>query len=167
MSEIIIRPLSDHDSIAALTELLHRAYEPHLAKGFNFAAATQTEAETQARAETGECYVAVDGEKLVGTVLLSIFNGAGGCDTYNRAGVAVLGQFAVAPDYQNRDLGRRLMETIEQRAKAQGATDIALSTAEEVPELMAWYQRKGYDPVEYITWPGRNYRSAILSKTLG
>ena len=64
----LIRPLAARDSLKDLTALLHRAYAPLAEQGLNFTAAKQTAATTRKRAAEGQCFVAVAGHELVGTV---------------------------------------------------------------------------------------------------
>jgi hypothetical protein len=63
---ITIRPLEPADSIAELTELLHRAYAGLLAMGLRFTATHQDADETARRIAGGECYVAVHDGRLAG-----------------------------------------------------------------------------------------------------
>ena len=63
-----IRLLAARDSTAALTQLLHRAYEPLARQGLNFTAATQPVETTQQRAAEGQCFVAESRGRIVGTV---------------------------------------------------------------------------------------------------
>ena len=58
---VLIRPIEPGDSIAELTELLHRAYAPLAELGFQYVACHQTEETTRRRIASGECHVAVAG----------------------------------------------------------------------------------------------------------
>ena len=164
---IAIRPLEPHDSIDELTALLHRAYAPLGAMGLNYTAVDQTPSDTRSRIGKGICFIAVDGGgRLVGTVLFQPSLTATGSPWLARADVAHLGQFGVEPDLQRHGLGARLMDTVEARARALNAVEIALDTAEPAAHLIAWYSRRGYRFIEYAQWRGKRYRSVIMSKTL-
>jgi ribosomal protein S18 acetylase RimI-like enzyme len=86
---------------------------------------------------------------------------------YDRPEVASLGQFAVLPSHQSVGIGRRLSDAEELRAAESGAEEIALDTAEEASHLVSWYERCGYRFVEHAQWPGKAYRSVIVSKAIG
>jgi hypothetical protein len=67
-----IRLLADTDSLDELTELLHRAYAPLGARGLTLhGRKPRCRADAQAR----ECYVLVDGSKIVGIDLLGDLSG--------------------------------------------------------------------------------------------
>jgi ribosomal protein S18 acetylase RimI-like enzyme len=85
---------------------------------------------------------------------------------YARPGVALCGQFAVAPELQRRGHGSKLMDFVERRAAAIGASELALDTSERADHLIRFYTNRGYRFVEYIQHEGETYRSAIFSKTL-
>jgi uncharacterized damage-inducible protein DinB/GNAT superfamily N-acetyltransferase len=167
-----IRPLAARDSFEALTGLLHRAYRPLAAQGLNFAAATQSTESTRRRAAEGQCFVAVAGAELVGTVTV--------CGPYDEEtapwtaevpwfrerDTAHFHQFAVDPQWQRRGLGRRLVQACEQWARKSGYRRMALDTAEPAAELRGLYQRLGYADVGQVQWQGRSYRSVIMQKSL-
>lgn len=43
---------------------------------------------------------------------------------------------------------------------------MALDTAEPAQHLRDWYTSLGYRLVDYAQWPGKTYRSVIMSKRL-
>jgi ribosomal protein S18 acetylase RimI-like enzyme len=122
-----IRPLRSTDCLAALTALLHRAYAPLGAMGLNYTAVDQTVEVTRKRCAAGTCFVAVDSERIVGTVTV-----AGPHDPLRQAGwaeqtpwfcrhdAAHLHQLAVEPVLQGSGLGRRLLAQCVDWARAQG-----------------------------------------------
>lgn len=159
------RLLAPTDSLDELTDLLHAAYARLSALGFNYTAVDQTVDVTRQRIASGECYVAVDGSKLIGTIMFR--RRPRGCAWYEQDHVAGVGQFAVHPDWQGQRIGLALMAIAEERARASGATELAVDTSEGAAHLIAWYTRLGYRPVDHAQWEGKTYRSVILSKTLG
>jgi uncharacterized damage-inducible protein DinB/GNAT superfamily N-acetyltransferase len=167
-----IRLLAARDSLDALTELLHRAYAPLAARGMNFTAATQDTATTQQRMAEGQCFVAEQQRRLVGTVTV-----CGPYDPHTSPWVANVPafrdrdtahfhQFAVAPELQRQGLGRRLVAACEQWARERGYKRMALDTAEPATELRALYRRLGYEEVAHVQWQGKHYRSVVMEKPL-
>lgn len=162
---LVIRALAETDSLAELTALLHAAYAQLGQLGFNYTAVDQGEDETRRRIAGGECYVACEDGRLIGTIMF-YRNSKGHHPWYSRPDVATVGQFAVAPAFQKRGIGARLMALAEDRAVATGAAEIALDTSEGATHLIAWYTRLGYRRVAHAQWTGKTYRSVILSKAL-
>jgi GNAT superfamily N-acetyltransferase len=166
MDGIVIRPLGPEDSLAELTELLHRAYAPLAARGLRYVASWQDERITGYRIEDATCFVAVDGDRLVGTVTVKRPRECAGCAWLAREDVAVIGQFAVEPALQGRGIGAALLAAAERRAAEEGFAEAALDTAEAATELIAWYAARGYRPVGRADWDATNYLSVVMSKTL-
>ncbi|HVZ35703.1 MAG TPA: GNAT family N-acetyltransferase [Polyangiaceae bacterium] len=178
-STVRVRRLEPEDSLAHLTELLHRAYKQHADRGIKALAAFQPEAVTRNRVATGECYVATHLGKVVGTILFkdapaTQASGVGGANVINwfhrpprpEGGVASFSQFAVEPQMQGKGIGSVLMAKAEQRAAETGAAELALSTPEPAAWLIQMYERRGYRVVEHVQWKETNYTSSIMSKTL-
>ncbi len=161
-----IRLLGSDDSLHALTALLHRAYARLGAMGLNYTAVDQDEATTARRVAGGHCLVAHWQGRLAGTVLLQPTYARNDCDYFTRPGVAALHQFAVEPGLQGHGIGRALMEAGETWARAQGFQELALDTAEPATHLVALYRSLGYEPVGHVHWPGKVYRSVVMSKRL-
>jgi GNAT superfamily N-acetyltransferase len=164
--EPALRLLTHNDSISELTDLLHRAYRPLADAGMRFLASHQDENTTRRRCSEGECWILEKSKRLVGTIT---WRPGGSCPQaiwYRRQDVAIFGQFAVAPELQGRGVGSRLLSLMESRAKERGFSRSACDTSERAGQLIAFYTRKGYSPVEHVQWEETNYRSVILSKTL-
>lgn len=164
--ETQVRPLRRQDSIEELTSVLHRSYAALAGMGLNYTAANQTADTTRRRVEHGQCFVAVDGTRLVGTILVNsvVPNPLGDC--YGRPHVASIHQFGVAPEFQGRGLGSLLLTQAEAWVKKLGFAEVALDAAESAPQLVAFYVRRGYRSVGRIQWSGKSYRSIIMSKEL-
>lgn len=164
---IEIRLFAPDDDVRSLTALLHRAYARLGEMGLKFKAVDQSDDVTRHRMAAGECYVAIAGTTLVGTVLFIPPLRTMGTPWLDRPDIASLHQLGVEPSLQSSGLGTKLMEWAETRAAACGAKEIALDTAEPATHLQAWYASRGYRPIEFAQWAHTNYRSIIMSKPLG
>lgn len=165
--DIEVRPFTPDDDVSLLTSLLHRAYAQLGEKGWKFKAVNQTDDVTRQRVAAGECYVAVAGGRLVGTVLYVPPLRTSGTPWLDRPDVASIHQLGVDPALQQSGLGTRLMKYAEARAAICGAREIALDTAEPATHLRDWYASRGYRPIKFAQWAHTNYRSIIMSKSLG
>ena len=166
MQHVHVRAARPTDDIDALTDLLHRAYAVLGAMGFNYTAVDQTPEVTRARLAKGLGLVALEQERIVGTVTFHYPGWSAGTRCLERKDVAHFGQFAVEPDLQKRGLGSMLMDHVEVAARVTGATEIALDTAEGAAHLIRWYGQRGYRTIEVAQWRGKTYRSVIMSKAL-
>jgi GNAT superfamily N-acetyltransferase len=165
--EFIIRKFDkETDSVKELTELLHKAYKRLADMGLRFVATYQDDEQTKERMAKGECFIIKDDDKLIATVML--YNGGKQyeCEWYQNPGIAVFGQFAVEPSYQNTGIGSSIMNFVEERAKQNGADELALDTSEKALHLIEYYKKRGYRFVQYHRWDVVNYRSVVMSKKL-
>jgi GNAT superfamily N-acetyltransferase len=164
---VTVRPLQPADSISDVTRLLHRAYASLAAQGFRFWASHQSDENTRQRIAEGDCLVALQEGRIVGTITLKKKALTKGSPWYDRPEVASFGQFAVDPELQRRGIGSTLLGAVERLAVREGVQELALDTAEGAAPLIEMYSRKGFRFIEYVDWrPDTNYRSVILSKRL-
>ena len=169
---IELRRLAARDSLDAITELLHRAYAPLAERGLNFTAATQDVATTQRRIAEGQCFVAEQAGRIVGTVTacgpydLNTARWAAPVKAFRDRDTAHFHQFAVEPGMQRRGIGRRLVAACEQWARERGYKRLALDTAEGATELRALYRHLGYVDTDRVQWAGKTYGSVIMDKAL-
>lgn len=163
--KISIRPWQPTDNVVELTALLNGAYQKLADQGFRFLASYQDAETTRRRLKKGECLVAVMDGKLVGTITFYPEE-KGRHFWYKHPMVSKFGQFAVAPALQSAGVGGMLLDFVEDRARRNGFSELALDTAEKAVGLVAWYTKRGYRFIDFVQWTNANYRSVILSKRL-
>lgn len=161
-----IRERGDDVSLDDLTALLHRAYARLGAMGLNYTAVDQTADVTSRRIAGGRCFVAEWSGRLVGTIVVQPTYASSDCAYFTRPGVAAVHQFGVDPAAQGRGVGRALLAACEGWAREQGFRELALDTAEQATHLVDLYTRLGYQPVGFVQWPGKVYRSVVMSRPL-
>jgi len=172
MTNTVIRPLHAGDSLEQLTVLLHKAYAALGRQGWNFTAVDQPVELTKKRIGQGQCFVAFDGDKLVGTVLVRgryrpvADSWCLETPWYFRRDTAILSQYAVDPECQVQGLGAKLMQTAEAFAQSQGYIHLALDTAKPARHLRSRYEGSGYRPVKEVRWEGKTYHSIVMVKPL-
>lgn len=52
------------------------------------------------------------------------------------------------------------------RGAAYFERELAMDTAEQAKHRIEFYERLGYRPVGWVQWPGKVYRSVVVSKHL-
>ncbi|MFB7950055.1 GNAT family N-acetyltransferase, partial [Kitasatospora phosalacinea] len=163
--QLVARQFANDDSVEDLTGLLHRAYASHAAAGRVFFASYQSAEVTAIRLGKGECWLALRGDELAGTVTLTAsYQVPDGYPAPARAGS--FWQLAVDPVYRGTGLGQRLLTLAESRITALGGTEVVIDTSVEAVELVEWYRRRGYQPVGTWRWDVTNYESVVLRKDL-
>ena len=132
----------------------------------NYTAVDQSVEVTAERIAGGQCFVSLLEGKLVGTVVVKPTYKSSECEYFTRPGVAAVHQFAVDPVAQGKGIGSALLRACEQWAAAHGHREVAMDTAEQATHLIAMYERLGYLQASHVQWPGKVYRSVVLSKAL-
>lgn len=168
MKEPVIRRYHEGDSIPEITRLLHAAYAPLAAMNLRFTATHQGDEVTRSRLTRGLSWVTeLEGEIVATVSLYPTPPATGSCAWYREPGVFSFGQFAVRPDHQKAGMGGRLITLLETEAASRGATELALDTAEGAHHLIRWYGKLGFRFIQHEDWSNTNYRSVVMSKTLG
>jgi ribosomal protein S18 acetylase RimI-like enzyme len=97
--------------------------------------------------------IAEDDGQLVGCCLIE----------QRPAGPAYFGMFSVRPGQQGRGWGREILAEAELRARDDwGATAMVMTVLAQRPDLIAWYERRGYRPTgESRPFPYGNVRYGL------
>ncbi|MER6393713.1 GNAT family N-acetyltransferase [Streptomyces sp. NPDC001523] len=160
-----VRRFRNGDSVEQLTLLLHRAYADHAAAGRVFFASYQSPQDTQHRLSQGECWIALDGNSVVGTVTVSAPH-ATPAGYPAPTGGGSFWQLAVEPSQRGTGLGQQLLALAESRIAALGSTQVVIDTSSQATDLVNWYLRRGYAPIGTWRWDVTNYDSIVLMKNL-
>lgn len=176
---VTIRRFAPGDAVSEITALLHRAYAPQVAMGLKPLAGRQGDDVTAERAANSECWLALmprpEGvdrparwgpQRIVGVILFEEVEKVTFPPFFLRPDVAHFAQFGVDPDVQGVGIGRLLLAKVEERARENGAAELACSMAEPDRNLYEFYMKRGFRLIEHWQWPYTNYRSCILSKRL-
>ena len=166
MIDFAIRRLRPSDSLEGLTQLLHRAFSELALRGIECQCASQSVARTRERVERGECFIAVSGHQVIGTITLEAVDRHSSISTYRDPATASVHQLAVDPARQGEGIGRSLMAQAIAWAGARRHARLALDTPEGALRQVAWYFDRGFDVVETVHVPGRRYASVVLARQL-
>lgn len=126
-----VRRAGAHD-VPALQRIAEAAYTPYVARMGGLRPGPM-ETDYAAAVTDSEAWVAVDGEHVVGYLLL-----------VPEADAMLLENVAVAPPHQGRGVGRALLELAESRTRAHGLHRIRLHTHETMVENQRLYSSIGF-----------------------
>jgi len=166
MTDFAIRRLRPGDSPDALTQMLHRAFDDLARQGIACQCAHQDVATTRGRIARGDCFVAVTGGTIIGTLTLEQPDRASAIACYRDPATASVHQLAVDPGRQGEGVGRSLLAHACSWARARRFARLALDTPEGALRQVAWYVGRGFDVVDHAQVPGRGYRSVVLAMSL-
>ena len=163
---IVYRPWQAGDSPEAVTELLHHSFSHLVRMGIPCASGLQPPEQTLARIQQGTSFVALDADRIVGTISVYAAERSSECPVYRDHAVASIHQFAVDPAYQGTGVGDALLRMAECQAKQDGFKFIALDTPGRAKHLHRYYVHKGFEVVSMLRFKGRQYASVVLRKVL-
>lgn len=163
---MLIRELRPDDSLEELTALLHRAYKQLADMGLRFLATHQDVETTRRRIAKGVCFVAEEDGRIIGTITYNPPGTSKGSPYIESSGAGHVQQMGIEPSLQGQGIASALMRHAESFARATGATEMSLDTAETATHLISWYERLGYRIIEQVQWEVTNYRSVVMGKRL-
>lgn len=166
MIDFAIRRLRSGDSLDGLTSLLHNAFGELALRGIDCQCASQSVERTRERVERGECFIAVSGGEVIGTVTLEHVDRGSSIAAYRDPATASLHQLAVDPTRQGEGVGRSLIAYAGAWARARRYERLALDTPEGAQRQRAWYFDRGFDILETVHVQGRRYASVVLARWL-
>ena len=112
--------------------------------------------------ETGKCFIATDGEKIVGTVSCR----KGKINRWFYKGyVTNLMLFGILPEYQGKHIASKLIRAVEEAAETEGCNIVFLDTAAENDHMIQLCKRKGFLLVSYFSALSDHY-SVEMAKWL-
>ena len=166
MIDFAIRRLRSCDSLDTLTHVLHRAFEDLAHRGIECQCARQSTALTSDRVKRGECFIAVSGRQMIGTITLERPDRSSAIEAYRDLATASIHQLAVDPASQGAGVGGALIAYAGAWAGARLYERLALDTPQGASREVAWYLGRGFDLAQTVHVPGRRYASTVLTKEL-
>jgi GNAT superfamily N-acetyltransferase len=146
--------------------MLHRAFSRIGAMGIPCACMNQPAEVTRQRISRGECFVALRGDQIVGTITLYSPDARSDSKHYRNHRVGTLRQLAVDPRFHGRGIGSALLRLAENWALQRGYLWLALDTPEPADHLIDYYRRQGFGIKERLQFADRRYRSVVFSKAV-
>ena len=144
----------------AIATVLHRAFADYEGKLQPPAGASRETAGTiRAKLAQERALVAEAADAIVACVFYQ---------AAAEAGAIYLGRLAVVPEWQGQGIARRLIEALEERARAEGAVALTLNVRIALPENRALFERLGFHRSGDGRHPGFEQPTfAIMRKQLG
>lgn len=133
-------------------------------KGFELKTASMSGQELKARiGEKGKCFIAVDGNRIVGTLSARILQK----NTWYYTGELVDYMLAgVIPEYQGKHINTMLANLLFSFAKDNHYSAIELDTAADNNHAINVYKHQGFIPVDFVAKKNLDHYSVIMMKWL-
>jgi predicted N-acetyltransferase YhbS len=143
MGELVLRQAMDAD-VATIVAVVHAAFDEYRGR---------LDPPSGAHLETAEI---IRQKMIQARVLLAQAGGEViGCVFYESEGDHLyLSRLAVLPSWRGRGIGGRLLEAVERLAEELHCRRVRLGVRIALAPLRAYYERRGYQPVEYCTHAG-------------
>lgn len=155
MPGIRIRPARPDDA-EALAATYRDAYQQSRELGFPMKAGSATAQQVAEWIRDDHVLVAVDDEELVGGARLS----------HPEPSVTKVSRVGVRESRKGEGIGSRLLAAAEEAARERGDERARLTTPEEHPFLVEFYESRGYEIVGDYPLDFREYDEVILEKAL-
>lgn len=129
--------------VTALNQLVNSAY-----RGNSSRRGWTTEADLLDGIRTDEPQLLATIQNPAITILKYVQDGelAGCVSLENKGNTLYLGMLTVSPDIQAQGIGKQLLQAAEEFAKAHGCRKITMTVLSTRHELIAFYERRGYQP---------------------
>lgn len=147
MSEIKIIEKPESVSWETIRDVLQQAHQVHFDAGLVMYTTTLTAEQLETRIKkNGVCYVAMDGDQVVGTGSIRIMDFH---RWYCNGSAAEFTMLGVLPSYQGRHIGTELTKAREEEVKRRGIGTICFDTAERNTRKIQMSLKDQYRLVDY------------------
>lgn len=162
MEEIIIKEKPDYISFDEIHKVIYSAHEENIKNGLCMRTATLTGDELKKRiGNDGVCFVALDGEKVVGTMSVRFVQRQ---TWYAKNIIPDCILVGIIPEYRGKHIGSMLEQKMLEYVKNQGYKLIELDTAENNTHAINVYKHQGYKLVDYHAYEGVDHYSVVMVK---
>lgn len=162
MSQIMIIEKPETVSFDEIHEVLWKANEENRDNGFILATSNLSGEQLAARiGDKGKCFIALDGEKIVGTISVRFVNRN---RWYYKGEIPDYMLAAVLPEYQGQGINSLLSEKVFEYVREKGYPCIELDTAENNKHAIEVYRHQGFDLAEFRAFPDVDHYSVVMVK---
>lgn len=149
MQEIHIIEKPERISYEDIRVLLHKAHQENISKGIVLRTLTYSaeELENQVRENGGTTFIAMDGEKLVGTMSCWTAN----CNRWCYKGTVMkMMRVGVDPSYRGRGIASMLYEQVEEITKNKQIKVVYFDTADNNERMLQFGEKVGFIKVSFF-----------------
>lgn len=149
----------EYISYKDISDILKKAHEQHRKNGINMGIPALPPEELEKWVgDEGKCFVALDGDRLVGT---ESFMARKLNRWYCKGKVAEMTMQGVLPEYQGMHISSMLNKSSEEAIKKLGYTAIYFDTAEANDKRIRIGEKEGFVLVDYF-WTGDHYSVGMV-----
>ncbi len=164
MEEIKILNKPDSITYEDIHNLIFLAHQSNRKNGFRVKTAEMNGKELKAHiGDDGKCFVAMDGERLVGVTAVRVVERN---NRYARGKIADQILVAVHPDYVGMHTSTKLHEALIQYCKENGLMQIELRTADKNLRMQAACLKWGFKYVDFKAYFGLDHYTVVMMKWL-
>lgn len=165
VAEIRIVEKPDDISYDDIHDLLYSAHAENRARGLTVKTSLLSGEELRRSVgEAGRCFVALDGDRPVGTTSVAFKHRN---RWYAHGKVAYKSMIGVLPSHAGRHLSDAFEPFVEDFARASGCDCIELHTAQRNAKMQRAARRQGYRRVDFISVAGEDHYTVVMMKWLG
>ena len=147
-----------------ISNVLHKAHIHNKENGFIQNTVKITGEEIEKKVRSGQCFVAMDGDNVVGTLSVAHKNKKAWF-FHGRALYYML--LGILPEYQGKGIYSKLIAAREEYTKANYFEVTYMYTAEKNLKMQQLAQKEGFRLVSYSVFPKTDYYSVELAKWHG
>lgn len=164
MSDIIITEKPDSLSFEVIREVLQQAHAANKEKGINLHTTEFSADELEKHiGNSGKCFIALDGDKVVGTASYRIIHRK---SWYVDGIVADEVLIGILPAYKGKHIFSRLHTKIENEVKSKDYSMLVYNTAEANLPIQKFGLSRGFRYVGYFVAEDNDHYSVVLAKWL-
>lgn len=160
--DVIILEKPSSVSFEVIHDVLWQANEENRNAGFVLKTSLLSPEKLQNRiGERGKCYIALIGNKIVGTISVRIVNRN---KWYYSGKIPEYMLAAVIPEYQGNHINSKLANRVFEFANQNGYRAIELETASNNKRAIKIYKHQGFELVDYIAKKSTDHHSVVMIK---
>lgn len=146
-----------------IQRLLNEAHKTNIEKGLIYATYNQSIEELKEKVKNGKCFVAMDGDKIVGTATIQFRNLN---YWYHNGPIGLLKLLAIHPAYRGKNIAQKLLDARINCAISQKIKVIVTDSAERNLAIKKLYLNNNFRIVDCCKYKNNNFITIVYAKWL-
>lgn len=164
MKEIQIMERPEAMSYDAIHDVIYAAHEQNRREGFHVKTAEMSGDEIREHiGPNGRCFVAMDGEKIVGVTAVRIIHRN---NHFAKGKVADQILIAVLPAYSGKHISSKLHQKVLEFAREKDLKQVELRTAFNNKKMQRTAQKWGFQHINFVAYKGLDHYTVVMMKWL-